>query len=141
MMFILTAFLLGLLLLIPPRAKYIRLLGPLCTHTPVFVFFRNVRVWDAPTSYTVQYSQYSLNVESREQHNIERTFAKYQLFHKSQGISYAVACKLVYYPSPLLEFKKNLWGLGTDQQQGCRTSPPGYKGWRSRFLGIDFWTH
>jgi hypothetical protein len=22
---------------------------------------------------------------------------------------------------------------------GCRTGPPGYLGWRNRFLGIDFW--
>jgi hypothetical protein len=35
---------------------------------------------------------------------------------------------------------------GIDSQAGgpvqnpiCRTGPPGYIGWRNRFLGIDFW--
>ncbi len=32
-------------------------------------------------------------------------------------------------------FLNNLWGLGTEQEQGCRTCPPGFIGWRNRFLG------
>ncbi len=35
----------------------------------------------------------------------------------------------------VLEFQNNLWWLGTEQEQGCRTGPPGYIGWRNRFLG------
>jgi hypothetical protein len=73
-------------------------------------------------------------------------------------------------PTAELEFLKNLWGLGNEQEYGCRTGPPepvfvdllwrpgidsqpggpvrnpicrtgppGYIGWRNRFLGIDFW--
>ncbi len=37
----------------------------------------------------------------------------------------------------VLEFYNNLWGLGTELEKGCRTGPPGYIGWRNRFLGID----
>ncbi len=36
----------------------------------------------------------------------------------------------------VLEFQNNLWGLGTEVEQGCRTGPPG---WRNRFLGINSW--
>jgi hypothetical protein len=43
--------------------------------------------------------------------------------------------------SPLLcselEFLKSLWGLGTEEEEGYRTGPPGYIGWRNSFLGID----
>ncbi len=38
-----------------------------------------------------------------------------------------------------LEFLINLWGLGTEQEQGNSTGPPGYIGWRNSFLGIDSW--
>ncbi len=36
-----------------------------------------------------------------------------------------------------LEFLKSLWGLGTGEEVGYRTGPPGYIGWRNSFLGID----
>jgi hypothetical protein len=36
-----------------------------------------------------------------------------------------------------LEFLKRLWGLGTEEEEGHRTGPPGYMGWRNSFLGID----
>ncbi len=39
----------------------------------------------------------------------------------------------------VLEFQNNLWGLGTEQEQSCRTGPPGNIGWWNRFLRIDFW--
>jgi hypothetical protein len=39
---------------------------------------------------------------------------------------------------PELEFLKSLWGLGTEEEEGYRTGPPGYIGWRNSFLGIDF---
>ncbi len=46
-------------------------------------------------------------------------------------------------PPPLftaeLEFLKSLWGLGTEEEKGYRTGPPGYIGWRNSFLGIDSW--
>jgi hypothetical protein len=38
-----------------------------------------------------------------------------------------------------LEFLNSLWGLGTEEEQGCRTDPPGYLGRRNSFLGIDSW--
>ncbi len=38
---------------------------------------------------------------------------------------------------PELEFLKSLWGLGTEQEQGYCTGPPGYIVWRNSFLGID----
>ncbi len=38
---------------------------------------------------------------------------------------------------PELEFLKSLWGLGTEEEEGCRTGPPGYIGWQNSFLGID----
>ncbi len=41
--------------------------------------------------------------------------------------------------SSVLEFSNNLWGLGTDQEQGCRTGPPGYIGWRNQLFGINSW--
>ncbi len=40
---------------------------------------------------------------------------------------------------PELEFLKSLWGLGTEEEQGFRTGPPGYIGWRNSFLGTDSW--
>jgi hypothetical protein len=39
--------------------------------------------------------------------------------------------------SPELEFSKSLWGLGTEEEEGYRTGPRGYIGWRNSFLGID----
>jgi hypothetical protein len=36
-----------------------------------------------------------------------------------------------------LDFLNNLWGLGTGEEEGFRTGPPGYIGWRNSFLGID----
>jgi hypothetical protein len=36
-----------------------------------------------------------------------------------------------------LEFLKRLWGLGTEEEEGHRTGPPGYIGWRNSILGID----
>ncbi len=35
------------------------------------------------------------------------------------------------------EIFKSLWGLGTEEEEGYRTGPPGYIGWRNSFLGID----
>jgi hypothetical protein len=32
--------------------------------------------------------------------------------------------------NPELEFLKSLWGLGTEEEEGYRTGPPGYIGWR-----------
>jgi hypothetical protein len=40
---------------------------------------------------------------------------------------------------PELEFLKSLWGLGTKEEEGYRTGPPGYIGCRNSFLGIDSW--
>ena len=36
-----------------------------------------------------------------------------------------------------LEFLMSPWGLGTEEEEGYRTGPPGYIGWRNSFLGID----
>jgi hypothetical protein len=36
-----------------------------------------------------------------------------------------------------LEFLKSLWGLGTEEEEGYRTGPPGYIGWRNSLLGND----
>ncbi len=36
-----------------------------------------------------------------------------------------------------LEFLKSVWGLGTEEEYGYRTGPPGYIGWRNSFLGIS----
>jgi hypothetical protein len=41
------------------------------------------------------------------------------------------------YFSTELEFLKSLWGLGTEEEEGYCTGPPGYTGWRNSFLGID----
>jgi hypothetical protein len=38
-----------------------------------------------------------------------------------------------------LEFLKSLWGLGTEEEEGYSTGPPGYIGWWNSFLGIDSW--
>jgi hypothetical protein len=37
----------------------------------------------------------------------------------------------------ILEFLKRLWGLGTEEEEGYCTGPPGYIGWRNSFFGID----
>ncbi len=44
---------------------------------------------------------------------------------------------LIYHTYPELEFSKSLWGLGTEEEKGYRTGPPGYIGWRNSFFGID----
>jgi hypothetical protein len=36
-----------------------------------------------------------------------------------------------------LEFLKSQLGLGTEEEDGYRTGPPGYIGWRNSFPGID----
>jgi hypothetical protein len=53
------------------------------------------------------------------------------------------------YPGPLTaylhtshqcwNFRTNLWGLGTEQEEGFRTGPLGYTAWWNWFLGIDSW--
>jgi hypothetical protein len=43
----------------------------------------------------------------------------------------------VQYRCSELEFLKSQWGLGTEEEEGYRTGPPGYIGWRNSFLGID----
>jgi hypothetical protein len=50
--------------------------------------------------------------------------------------SFCRAIRLVYSHSEL-EFLKMPWGLGTKEEEGYRTGPPGYIGWRNSFLGID----
>ncbi len=37
----------------------------------------------------------------------------------------------------LYNCRKSLRGLGTEEEEGYRTGPPGYIGWRNSFLGID----
>jgi hypothetical protein len=39
--------------------------------------------------------------------------------------------------TPELEFLKSLWGLETEEEEGYRTGPPDYIGWRNSFLRID----
>jgi hypothetical protein len=39
--------------------------------------------------------------------------------------------------SSVLEFLNKLWGLETEQEQGCRTGRPAYTAWRNWFYGID----
>jgi hypothetical protein len=45
--------------------------------------------------------------------------------------------KKCFYVCTELEFLKSLWGLGTEEEEGYRTGPPGYLGWRNSFLGIN----
>ncbi len=47
------------------------------------------------------------------------------------------AKKFVFLNIPELEILKSLWGLGTEKEEGYRTGPPGYIGWRNSFLRID----
>jgi hypothetical protein len=44
---------------------------------------------------------------------------------------------MLYTSRSELEFLKRLWGLGTEEEEGYRTGPPGYIGWWNSFLGID----
>ncbi len=54
-----------------------------------------------------------------------------------QLFSYTRFLAPVRYISTELEFLKSLWGLGTEEEEGYCTGPPGYIGWRNSFLGID----
>ncbi len=36
-------------------------------------------------------------------------------------------------------FKQSMGALETEQEEGCRTGPPGYTAWRNLFVGIDSW--
>ncbi len=36
-----------------------------------------------------------------------------------------------------MEFLQSLWGLGTEEEEGYLTGPPGYIGRQNSFLGID----
>ena len=49
-------------------------------------------------------------------------------------LQYTYAARIT--STTVLEFLNNLWGLGTEQEQGCRTGPLGWY-WS---LGIDSWT-
>jgi hypothetical protein len=40
-------------------------------------------------------------------------------------------------PFPRAGIFKGLWVLETEDEDGYRTGPPGYTGWRNSFLGID----
>ncbi len=39
----------------------------------------------------------------------------------------------------VLKILIDLWELGTEQEQGYRTGPPGYTAWGNWFVGIDSW--
>jgi hypothetical protein len=52
-----------------------------------------------------------------------------------EGVRFGAGANLS--PETELEFLKSLWGLGTEEEEGYRTGPPGYIGWRNSFLGID----
>jgi hypothetical protein len=60
-------------------------------------------------------------------------------FHEFRVIPSANRFRLVCYTE--LEFLKSLWGLGTEEEEGYRTGPPGYIGWRNSFVGIDSGPH
>jgi hypothetical protein len=50
---------------------------------------------------------------------------------------YSVICPLswsVHCNFTELEFLESLWGLGTEEEEGYRTGPPGYIGWRIHSL-------
>jgi hypothetical protein len=50
-----------------------------------------------------------------------------------------IGCRHYFGTLPIaeLEFLKRLWGLGTEEEEGYRTGPSGYIGWRNSFLGIN----
>ncbi len=53
---------------------------------------------------------------------------------------FGVECRLAWstvHVRTELEFLKRLCGLGTEEEEGYRTGPPGYIGWRNSFLVID----
>jgi hypothetical protein len=49
------------------------------------------------------------------------------------GLSY----RLAQATQPELEFFKSQRGLGTEEEEGYRTGPPGHISWRNLFLGKD----
>ncbi len=57
-----------------------------------------------------------------------------QSFHLSTTYGVCFCAKIC---NTELEFLKSLWGLGSEEEEGYRTGPPGYIGWRNSFLGID----
>ncbi len=54
-------------------------------------------------------------------------------------IYYSVEEDKIFIKRPTGIFKQSIWGLGTEQEQGYRTGPPDYIGWRNSFLGIESW--
>jgi hypothetical protein len=61
-------------------------------------------------------------------------------FCNLENLSKIFFCPIVYsspVPTAELEFLKSPWGLGTEEEEGYHTGPPGYIGWRNSFLGID----
>ncbi len=58
----------------------------------------------------------------------------HSLFQTHPPSRFVISCLFL---TPVLEFLNNLWGPGTKQEQVSRTGPPGYIGWRNRFLGIN----
>jgi hypothetical protein len=70
----------------------------------------------------------------------------YQLTHTlsfndiATSLGIIVVSYFLYAHNPLqsvLEFLNSSMGATNRVGIGCRTGPPGYIGWRSRFLGID----
>jgi hypothetical protein len=57
--------------------------------------------------------------------------------YKCMAQMYGVKFSGSHKPIPELELLKSLWGLGTEEEQGYRTGPPGYIGWRNSFLEIN----
>ncbi len=68
------------------------------------------------------------------------SWARIFILLRSQGIdsNESIPRNRFHQPKcPELEFLKSLWGLGTKEEEGYRTGPSGYIGWRNSFLGID----
>jgi hypothetical protein len=59
-----------------------------------------------------------------------RILSKAGIFKKSMGTRNRVGIGLSYRPARD-GFLNSLWGLGTGEEYGYRTGPPGYIGWRN----------
>jgi hypothetical protein len=59
----------------------------------------------------------------------------FQSFEKAGVGSKTIS--VISFRARICKHLRSLWGLGTEEEEGYRTGPPGYIGYRNSFLGID----
>jgi hypothetical protein len=104
-----------------------------CSEVPGSLLFREANLWKMTSSYCPNCNLYYTDFNRNRSTDLTKEGSPPMLVQKEKWIK----SKHIFLYSSELEFLKSLWALGTEEEEGYRTGPSGYIGWRNSFLGID----